>query len=151
MLWKGILDGWHCRKFLCLDISPSESSHHLLVLPMKAVGALMLHPIFSYVSQTSPVRFFFFFLLILAKWNTCHGNSYSDLFIKVLLPLLILFSFFFFLIIYFNCRLLIFWGGICFSLWWILASGIWIPWILGVILLLSLVLLHLFVFWDVRL
>ena len=42
---------------------PSESSLRLLVLPVEVVGAVLSHPVFSYVSQTGPLSFFFFFLI----------------------------------------------------------------------------------------
>ena len=45
-------------------------------------------------------EFFFFFLLILAKWNTSHDNSYPDMFVKCFsLCLYYFLSFFFFLFI----------------------------------------------------
>ena len=68
--------------------------------------------------------FFFFFLLILAKWNTSHDNSYPDMFVKCFSLCLYYFLSFFF--IYFNCRLLIFWGGsvsLC-DEYWLVVSGL---------------------------
>lgn len=147
LLWKGILDGWHCKK-LCLDISPSRSPHRLLVLTMEAVGAVLSHLIFGYVSQTGPLRFFFS-LIDSCQMKHLPWQELSAYVCKVLLPLFILF--------YFLLNLFILTAGYLssegdlFLFVVILVSGIWIPWISGVILLLSLVLLHLLVFWDVRL
>ena len=75
---------------------PSESSLRLLVLPVEVVGAVLSHPVFSYVSQTGPLRFFFFFLIDSCQMKHLPRQQLSRYVCKVLLPLFILFSFFFF-------------------------------------------------------